>query len=345
MRVLLIKMSSLGDVVHALPAVTDAAAHGVVFDWVVEEAFAAIPQAHPAVQRVLPIAWRRWRKQLARERGAMAGFARTLREEHYDLILDAQGLIKSAAVNLLGRSSRRAGLNFTSAREPWSAFACNRRVTVAMGDHAVSRLRALFAGALGYEMPETTPDFGLSPAEERSARICLLLHGTTWASKHWPESMWRALAEDLVAAGWQVSLPWGGDEERQRAERIAAAAEGIDVLPALSLAELGDRIGQAGLVVGVDSGLTHLAGAKGRPTVVVYGSTSAVRTGALGDRVVNLQSELACAPCLNRTCRYRGETLRWRGEAVQPACYAQLSPERVRDEAMRLLERSEAGTT
>ena len=106
MRVLLIKMSSLGDVVHTLPAVTDAARHGVVFDWVVEEAFAAIPEAHPAVRRVLPIAWRRWRKALIGDRAELAAFARSLREERYDLILDAQGLIKSAAVALLGRADR-----------------------------------------------------------------------------------------------------------------------------------------------------------------------------------------------------------------------------------------------
>jgi heptosyltransferase-1 len=345
MRVLLIKMSSLGDVVHALPAVTDAAANGVVFDWVVEEAFAAIPQAHPGVRRVLPIAWRRWRKNLIRERAAMAAFTRLLREERYDLVLDAQGLIKSAMVNLLGRSADRAGLNFTSAREPWSAFACNRRVTVPVGDHAVWRLRALFAGALDYALPNGAPDFGLEPSVVAAERRCLLLHGTTWASKHWPEFMWQVLARDLAAAGWHVAVPWGGEEERQRAQRIAEAADGVEVMPALSLAELGEKIGQAGLVVGVDSGLTHLAGAMGRPTVVIYGSTSAVRTGAVGDRVVNLQSALECSPCLNRTCRYQGEVPKWRGEAVQPACYAHLSPERVRDGAMALLDRSKAGTS
>ena len=341
MRVLLIKMSSLGDVVHTLPAVTDAAANGVVFDWVVEEAFAAIPEAHPAVRRVLPIAWRRWRKRLASERGALAAFVGRLREERYDLILDAQGLIKSAAVTLLGRADARAGLNFTSAREPWSAFACNRRVTVPVGEHAVSRLRRLFAGALGYPLPISAPAFGLDPpAAAGRSSTCLLLHGTTWASKHWPDAMWCALAQALATDGWRLAVPWGGEEERQRAERIAGSVDGIEVMPRMSLAALGEEIGRAGLVVGVDSGLTHLAAAMGRPTVVIYGSTSAVRTGAVGDRVVNLQSDLGCAPCLNRSCRYRGEVLEWRGEVVQPACYALLTPERVRDEAMKLLDRT-----
>lgn len=342
MRVLLIKMSSLGDVVHALPAVTDAALHGVVFDWVVEEAFAAIPRAHPAVRRVLPIAWRRWRRRLFREREALADFGRSLRAERYDLVLDAQGLIKSAAVNLAARGSSHAGLNFTSAREPWSALACDRRVTVPVGGHAVGRLRQLFADAIGYPVPEDAPAFGLESDAGLDAQRCLLLHGTTWASKHWPEAMWAALAADLVAEGWRVDVPWGGEAERLRAQRIADAS-GAEVLPALSLEDLGAEIATSGLVVGVDSGLTHLAGALGRPTVVIYGSTSAVRTGAVGERVVNLQSSLACAPCLNRKCRYRGETLEWQGEAVQPACYALLAPERVKEEAVRLLQRDRTG--
>ncbi len=342
MRVLLIKMSSLGDVVHALPAVTDAAARGIVFDWVVEEAFAPIAAAHPAVRQVIPIAWRRWRKDLVGGRGQLAEFLRTLRACQYDLILDAQGLIKSAAVSLMARGVRggcRAGLNFTSAREPWSALAASKRLTVPVGDHAVHRLRTLFADALGYPRPETPADFGL-PRTGSGGNRCLLLHGTTWASKHWPEPMWCALAAALSDDGWQVALPWGSEAERERAERITRGATAAEVLPALDLTGMGEAIAATDLVVGVDSGLTHLAGAMGVPTVVIYGSTSALRTGVLGPRVINLQSELQCAPCLARECRYRGAPQLWRGEAVEPPCYALVNPERVRAEAMRLLGRA-----
>ena len=166
MRVLLVKMSSLGDVVHALPAVTDAAAHGIEFDWVVEEAFATIPAWHPAVRNVLPIAWRRWRSRLLTERGQLGAFIRDLRNRRYDLILDAQGLIKSAVVTKLARAPARAGFSFTSAREPAAAFACDRRVIVPQGGHAVDRLRTLFAATFGYADPVSAdvpsqPDFGL----------------------------------------------------------------------------------------------------------------------------------------------------------------------------------------
>lgn len=338
MRVLLIKMSSLGDVVHALPAVTDAAARGIEFDWVVEEAFASIPAGHPGVRRVLPIGWRRWRRGLMREAPALKAFARMLRAESYDMVLDAQGLIKSAAVSALARGAVRSGFNFTSAREPLSALASSRRLTVPFGGHAVDRLRTLFALAFAYPLPEGPADFGLTPAAAEASRECMLLHGTTWSSKHWPVPMWRALAEQLASSGWQVRLPWGSAAERARAEQISRHIAAAEVLGGVTLAELGRQIGQAGLVVGVDSGLTHLAAAMGRPTVVIYGSTSAVRTGAMGRYVRNLQSELHCAPCLSRECRYRGEPLRWRDEVVEPACYARLTPDIVLGEARSLLE-------
>jgi len=277
---------------------------------------------------------------LAGSRGELSQFIRTLRAQPYDLILDAQGLIKSAAVSALARGASRAGLNFTSAREPWSAFVPSRRLTVPVGGHAVQRLRLLFAAALGYPSPETAPDFGLSPTDGGDRR-CLLLHGTTWPSKHWPERMWRILAAMLADDGWRVELPWGSEGEKVRAERISQGTSRVEVLPALDLTGMSRRIASADLVIGVDSGLTHLAGALSRPTVVIYGSTSAVRTGVLGPQVTNLQSELHCSPCLARDCRYRGGAQLWRGEAVEPACYALLSPERVRDEAMRLLEQAE----
>jgi heptosyltransferase I len=153
MRVLVVKMSSLGDVVHALPAVSDAAtalaSRDITFDWVVEEAFAAIPSRHPAVAEVLPIAWRRWRGDLRAHRPALQSFVRRLRGRRYDVVLDAQGLVKSAAVTALARGGVKAGLSRRSAREAAAAWAYGRRIVVPREQHAVDRLRQLFASALG----------------------------------------------------------------------------------------------------------------------------------------------------------------------------------------------------
>ncbi|MEQ9006202.1 MAG: lipopolysaccharide heptosyltransferase I [Pseudomonadales bacterium] len=339
MRVLIVKMSSLGDVVHTLPAVTDAAAarHGeLTLDWVVEEAFAPIAARHPAVHRVLPIAWRRWRRDLAGHRGDWRAFVSALRGSDYDLVLDAQGLVKSAAVTVLARGGSRVGLSWGSAREPLASLVLGRPVAVAKGGHAIDRLRQLFAEALGYAMPSHAPDFGL-PRPARPNGRCLLLHGTTWPSKLWPTPFWRDLAQRAAAAGFEVVVPWGSDEERVRAGEITAGTP-ARVLDRLGLDALADELAAASLVVGADSGLAHLAAALGVPTVVLFGATSLALTGCRGRRVANLQSTFACSPCLSRHCRYRGPLPAWQGQPVTPACFGELPPERVWTSAQELLD-------
>jgi heptosyltransferase-1 len=346
MRVLLIKMSSLGDVVHTLPALSDAAAHGIEFDWVVEEAFADIPARHRAVANVLPIGWRRWRRSPWNTRREMRAFVSRLRREHYDLVLDAQGLIKSGIVAGLARAQGKAGLDQQSAREGAAAVFYEQRIAVPKGRHAIDRLRQLFASALGYEIPSRL-EFGIADpgalqstsgdARDDKRGTCVLLHGTTWASKHYPQIMWIDLARRAVAEGFAVALPWGSDSERVRAEHIAAAT-GATLWAHAGIGELMDRLQGAALVLGVDSGLSHLAAALNVPTVVVYGSTDATLTGCRGSHVVNLQAEFDCAPCLRRRCNYRGIDWQWQGEAVQPPCYSRVAPETLWQAATEVMD-------
>ena len=371
MKVLLVKMSSLGDVVHALPAVTDAARRGVRFHWVVEEAFQAVPAAHPAVEKVLPIAWRRWRRRLWRSRDEMKSFYESLAGERYDVAIDSQGLVKSALTMKGARARERVGFCGDFAREPVAARFYDRCVEVSWGGHAVDRQRRLFKGALNHEYDAAEVDFGLGqkdmglvlgpedvdpvpersgvgpapgredisrvPGRESAAGRCVFLHGATWATKLWPEAMWAELARVAGEAGLEVVLPWGNGEDRARAERIAGAS-GAALLPALNLGELMEELRRARLAVGVDSGLVHLAGALGVPSVVLYGSTSSALTGCRGSRVRNLQAEFACSPCLSRTCRYRGSQVRWRETAVTPPCYGELHPDRVWAAALETMD-------
>jgi heptosyltransferase-1 len=259
---LLVKMSSLGDIVHALPALTDAALAGVTFDWVVEEAFAPIAARHPAVRTVIPVAWRRWRSRLLPSREEMQSFLKRLRMTDYDVILDSQGLIKSAAISRLARGAVRAGYDSDSAREPLAALINDRRISVPREQHAIDRQRQLFAKALGYALPGGLA-FGIGTHPEGSDqldhRLCLLLHGTTWASKHYPEAFWFDILARARADGYTVAVTWGDGTERARAERFAA--KGALVWPKMSLAELTERISRVSLAIGVDSGLTHLAAA------------------------------------------------------------------------------------
>jgi heptosyltransferase-1 len=326
MRVLLVKMSSLGDVVHALPAVSDAAAQGVRFDWVVEEAFAAIPARHPAVEHVIPIAWRRWRRNLQSHHRELRAFVARLRDSEYDLVLDAQGLIKSAAVTRLARGAQRSGLSRRSAREPLAALAYEHGVEVPWGEHAIDRLRVLFAGALNYPVParDGALDYGIASGKPR-VRRCVLLHGTTWISKLWPEAFWIELGRSAHAAGYEVAVPAGNDAETARARTIAHAT-GAVVWERVPLAVLLDRIGESALAVGVDSGLTHLAAALEVPTLGLYGSTDGALTGCRGVRAQFLQARFPCAPCVSRSCTYHGPAQFHGDDRVEPACFATLAP-------------------
>ncbi len=244
MRVLLVKTSSLGDVIHTLPALTDAARAipGIQFDWVVEEGFAEIPAWHPAVARVIPVAIRRWRKNLWQtlRNGEWRRFKQRLKEVDYDLVIDAQGLLKSAWLTRYVGKTPVAGLDGDSAREPLASRFYRRAYPVAWGQHAVERTRQLFAQALDYPLPESVGDYGLDREQladaDPGAPYLVFLHGTTWVTKHWPEAYWRELAERMCERGWSVRLPWGSAAERERAGRLAAGLENAAVLPRLSLA-------------------------------------------------------------------------------------------------------------
>lgn len=341
MRVLVIKTSSLGDVIHTLPALTDAAraVPGIRFDWLIEENFAEIPAWHPAVERVIPVALRRWRRSvlhtwLAGEWRAMTDQVKLAR---YDLAIDAQGLLKSAFLTRYAGAPVH-GLDRASIREPLASRFYDHRHAVAKGRHAVERVRALFASVLGYPVPDTACDYGLDRARVLGSTVppaaptLLFLHGTTWPTKHWPEMYWRDLAERCIAAGWQLRLPWGSDAERTRAESIAAGLPGATVLPRLPLAGIATELAGASACVAVDTGLGHLAAAFDVPTVSLFGPTHPGLTGAWGPRQRHVASDFPCAPCLKARCRHhptKDELARFDVVREKPLCYTRLEPDRV----------------
>ncbi len=327
MRVLLIKTSSMGDLIHTLPALTDALLHypDLKIDWVVEESFVDIPSWHPAVNRVIPIALRRLRKNLTslqtwKEWVAMR---RRLREEKYDIVLDAQGLVKSALLTFMARG-KRIGLDRQSAREGLAAFAYQTHCTVNFQQHAIHRMRSLFSQAFNYPLPTTPPDFGLKgllkPVQEP---YLVFLHGTTWSSKQWPEEYWLALATKAAASGFRIKISGASEAEVARAARLAASQPAFDPMPRLRINAMADLLAGSAGAIAVDTGFAHLAAALGLPTVSIFGSTNPEFTGAVGDRAVNLGAQFPCSPCLARTCQFK------EAAPVTPACYATVNPDRV----------------
>lgn len=283
MRFLLVKTSSLGDVIHNLPVVTDLRAHfpEAEIDWVTEESFADIARLHPGVRRVIPVALRRWRKSLLatdtwRE---MRAFRATLQAENYDLVIDTQGLLKSALITRMARG-RCCGYDTSSAREPMAARFYDATFEVPKNLHAVARNRRLAALAGGY-IASAAPDYGIAapPAPTFRGTETILLTATSRDDKLWPEDSWIAAGRALHDRGLNCLLPAGSATERERAARIAQAIPGAVALPPLSLPELAAQLADARIVIGVDTGLVHLAAALGRPTLALFCASDPALTG------------------------------------------------------------------
>jgi len=285
-NILFIKTSSLGDVVHHMPALMDARkAHpDATFSWLVEEAFAPLVRLHPAIDTVIPVASRRWRKSLyapATIAEIRASF-RDIRAQRYDEIVDTQGLLRTA---ILARAARgvRHGYDASSVREPLASLFYDVRHRVERDTHAVERNRILSGLALGYA-PDEAPDFGLDRArigKDSTSRYGLLLHATARREKQWPDADWIAFAK-LFAQRFELLLPWGTEAERARSEYIAAAVPGARVPDRAPLDQVAKLIAGAQFVVGVDTGLLHLAAALGVPVVAIFAGSKPALTGPMG---------------------------------------------------------------
>ncbi len=297
--VLIIKTSSLGDVVHQMPAIADAASRfpGLRISWVVEEAFAPLAKLHPAVADVIPVATRRWRSQLAsaatwRE---VLGFKARLRRPNFDKVIDSQGLLRSALIARMALGERH-GYDSASVRERLAARFYDVHHAVRRDLHAVARNRLLTGLAMGYA-PDADVDYGLlRPRDATRSPYAVLLHGTSRPAKEWRDEQWISLGRALRRLRLGVVLPWGSETERQLCVRLSQAIEGSEILPRQPLDLTAKVIADAALVVGVDTGLMHLAAAYRVPLVAVFVSTDPALTGPLGSGAMTVLGGRGVAP-------------------------------------------------
>jgi heptosyltransferase-1 len=304
LNILLVRVSSLGDVLHNLPMVADILRHypDAKIDWVVEEGYTSLVRLNPNVRRVIPFALRRWRKGLLDPavRAEVRNFFRMLREEPYDFVFDTQGLIKTGIIMGAARArpgGRKVGLaNGTegSGYEPLSRVFHTDSVKVERRAHAVARGREVAAKALGYSL-DAPPDFGLPAPVARAERpawmpqedYAVFFHGTARAAKKWDTQNWIETGRAL--APMTVLLPWGSPDEKAEAEAIAASLPNARVLPRLPMMDAVELARDAALAIGVDTGLTHIAAAFVRPTVEIYCDSPRWKTeGNWSPRIVNL---------------------------------------------------------
>jgi heptosyltransferase-1 len=290
-KILIVRTSSLGDLVHMLPAISDIAQHvpGAQIDWLVEESFASIPTWHPAVNQVLQVAHRRWRRawwssQVRRERHV---FEADLRVREYDVVLDMQALLKSVWWVRMA-SGVKHGLDWRSAREPLATLLYDVRHRVEFWQPAVTRQRLLAASAFGYAV-QGDPDFGLQRfelqaqvARGRNAPYAMIMPSASRDDKLWPVPDWHAVFDLLGQRGLQLKLLAGNQAEAERARALIQGRSNAEVLPRGTLTETAEHLAGATLMVGLDSGLTHLSAALGRPTIGIYKASTPVRTPLVG---------------------------------------------------------------
>lgn len=329
MRVLLVKLTSLGDCIHALPALTDAkrALPNIQFDWVIDETLTQIAHWHNAVSNTPAVALRRWRKTPSSSIPKIFSSICSLRANHYDLVIDAHAMFKSALISLLAKGPI-AGYTADTVVERGAHWLYTHRYFVNKKQHAVERIRHLFAKALHYTHPNTHPDYGIvhafSPTQQPQPTIVVMAN-TTWPNKHWGEDQWRALFTLLKDSGHQIKLTSGNAAEWQRANRLAEGFADVEAMPKQDLQTLGNLLFGADAAITVDTGLGHLAAALSVPCVGIYGPTDPILARNNGHHQTTLSAQFDCAPCMKRSCGL----LSSQDNPERPPCMRTITPEQV----------------
>ncbi len=289
MRILIIKTTSLGDVVHCLPVIADIKKHfpNALIDWVVEESFVDILKLHPHINGIITVAIRRWRKAIFSQRTwqAFNSFKHQLQAQPYDVVIDTQGLLKSGLITYLCRSQNKCGYDKNSAREGLVSWFYHHKYAISYQQHAITRNRTLTALSLGYTPPTTAPDYAIQASDTAIPTLnqpyIIALHGTSRDSKLWLTEYWITLGKQLEEQSISLALPWANEAEHQRAKFIASSLQNAVVLPKLSITALAEVISKSEAAVGVDTGLSHLAAALNKHVVAIYTDTNPALTGVM----------------------------------------------------------------
>jgi heptosyltransferase-1 len=337
MKILLIKLSSMGDIIHTFPAIIEAQQNtaNLSIDWLVDDQFVDLVKLQQqAINNIFTIPLRRAKKNIvAGIFNIIKNYLPKLRQQQYDLVIDAQGLLKSATLAKLIKTKKIVGLDNKSAREPIASKFYHQKIPVGRELHAIYRTKKLFAAALGYNSVDKIEynliknNFAPSKylAVNNIQQYVVLLHGTTWESKKWPPEHWLKLSQLLNAKGMTVVMMTCNQQERQFVDKLLAENSKIIGLADLTISEVIAVLAHASAVVSVDTGLGHLAAALRLNVVGLYGATSSIRAGILGDNCINLQSKYHCSPCLAREClEYKNNQ-----STVKQPCFLEITPEMV----------------
>lgn len=333
-RILITKLASMGDLVHLLPALTDAkkADPNLTFDWVIDTNFAEVASWHTCIQNTFLTNHRKWRSSLfnKKTRSEFSSFLTKLKATSYDLVIDAQGNIKTALLSLFIKG-KKAGFDASSIPEWGAHLFYDKKIHSSKKLHAISRLRELFAKALDYPLPNTPPDYQINklklipPSLPLPPSYLVFVPIASYSSKLWPEESWNELIKQAEVLGHSILIPWGNEKERQRALRLSNNSH-VVILPKLSLSEIAYLILHAKAVVSMDTGFSHIAAALSIPTITLYGPTDPALTGTVGENQVHLSSPCSCLG--KRVCT----------QAKKPMCLSNIIPSKVFFELQKILD-------
>ncbi len=340
-KILITKITSMGDLIQTLPAITDAvkAFPGLRFDWLAEESFQEIPRLHPSVDKIIILPYRRWKKNKwqALQSGEVSEFIKNLRAERYDMIIDAQSNLKSAFVSALAKG-KKYGLDGKSVHEYGAHLAYHKKVRVNRKQNHAERVRQMMAAVLGYESPNTQADYGINPAHLPSLnfnlpeKFVMAIPISSANNKLWPEPYWLEVIQNIVRSGYEVVLPWWSDEEKARAERLKNNSSLIHLLPILSLTEKASVLARASAAISIDTGLAHMAAMLNIPNICLYGSSNPDLCGTIGAKQIHLRaSGPSCSPCSRAKCDYKDKS------QYKPACLETIKPAQVLSSFYELL--------
>jgi len=314
-KILLVKLSSMGDLIQMFPALTDAsqALPGIQFDWLVEDSFKEIPVLHPGINKIITLPYRRWKKEGVSWQ-EIKKFLSQLRNQRYDMVIDAQSNLKSALLTLFAKG-KKYGLDKKSVREYGAHLVYQKKATISRTQNHGDRMRQLMAAFLNYPMPQTIANYGIVKENlpaldfELPQRFIFINHLCSSKMRLWPEPYWAHVIDDLLKSGYEIVMPWWTDEEKERLYRLKKDHTKVHAMPPLNLPRKASVLARATAAIGLDTGLSHMAASLDTPNICLYGATSAEFTGTVGKNQIHLNAKgLSCIPCLRMSCHYQGES-------------------------------------
>jgi len=286
----------MGDLMHALPALTEAEQNikNISFDWVVDKAFSSVPSWHPAVDKIIKTDHRNWRKQFlsSESREALNLVKKEINATDYDFVVDMQNNLKSAFLSFLS-DHRVTGMDASSSREYPAHWAYSKKVNIKKSLHAIDRQKELLASTLGYKSVPGV-DYGISkvkflkPAFELPTNYMVLVQNASWPTKQWPVAYWKDLVKYLGDRGVNVILPSGSEDELMRAKEISSVSERAKALEVLPLNEVAHIIDNADYCICSDTGLAHLSAVVNTSSLTLYGPTDTKLIGTKGNNQIHI---------------------------------------------------------